>query len=63
LAEGEELRKVVKMFDPLGREVSDPSQASRVITSYYDSEGRLVRRMLGKAVIVTPEGQGIGNGT
>ena len=58
MAEGE-LRKVVAMFDPLGREVSDPSQASRVVTSFYDSEGRLVRRVLGKAVIVTPEGNDV----
>ena len=58
MAEGE-LRKVVEMFDPLGREVSDPSQASRVVTSFYDNEGRLVRRVLGKAVIVTPEGKDV----
>lgn len=50
------------MFDPLGREVSDPSQASRVVTSYYDDEGRLVRKVLGKAVIVTPEGKDIRDG-
>jgi YD repeat-containing protein len=59
LAEGEELRKVVEMYDPLGRAVSDPAQASRVVTSYYDSEGRLVRRVLGKAVIVAPEEEDI----
>lgn len=58
MAEGE-LRKVVEMFDPLGREVSDPSQASRVVTSFYDGEGRLVRRVLGKAVVVTPEGKDV----
>jgi YD repeat-containing protein len=55
LAEEAHLRKVVEMFDPLGREVSDPSRASRVVTSYYDGEGRLVRRTLGKAVIITLE--------
>lgn len=57
MAEGEQLRKVVEMFDPFGREVSDPSQASRAITSYYDREGRLVRRTLGKALILSPEGK------
>ena len=56
MAEGAHLRKVVEMFDPLGREVSDPSQAARVVTSYYDSEDRLVRKVLGKAVIVAPKG-------
>jgi YD repeat-containing protein len=51
-----EVRKVVEMFDPFGRPVTDPNQASRVVTSFYDSEGRLVRNVLGKAVIVLPEG-------
>jgi YD repeat-containing protein len=60
LAEGEQLRKVVEMFDPFGREVFDPAQASRAITSYYDQEGRLVRRTLGKAVILSPDGKDVG---
>ncbi|MDW5563081.1 MAG: hypothetical protein SA339_07630 [Methanomassiliicoccus sp.] len=55
MAEGEELRKVVEMFDPLGRKISDPSHASRVVTSYYDEEGRLVRRTMGKTLITAPE--------
>jgi hypothetical protein len=52
LAEGAELKKVVEMFDPFGKPVSDPCQASRTMTSYYDRDGRLVRRVLGKAVIM-----------
>jgi len=52
LAEGEQLRKVVEMFDPFGREVFDPA--------YYDQEGRLVRRTLGKAVILSPDGKDVG---
>jgi YD repeat-containing protein len=55
LAEGAELKKIVEMFDPLGRPVTDPSHASRIITSYYDGEGRLVRRVLGKAMIRRPD--------
>lgn len=62
LAEGGELRKVVEMFDPLGRKVSRPSQASRVVTSYYGGEGRLARRVLGKAVIVSPEDMDVRDG-
>lgn len=43
------------MYDPFGKEVTDPSLASRTITSYYDREGRLVKRVLGKAVILRPQ--------
>ncbi|MBI0583453.1 MAG: hypothetical protein ISF22_04415 [Methanomassiliicoccus sp.] len=56
MAEGVRLRRTVEMFDTSGRAVSDPAQASRVVTSYYDDEGRLVRRVLGKAVILRPDG-------
>jgi hypothetical protein len=55
LRNGRTVRKVVEMFDPIGRPVSDPTQAFRVVTSYFDCEGRLVRKVLGKAVIVLPE--------
>jgi hypothetical protein len=46
------------MFDPFGRPVTDPAQASRVVTSYFDDDGKLIRKVLGKAVIVLPEGSG-----
>ncbi len=55
LAEGAELKKVVEMFDPFGRPVTDPSRASRTITSYYDGDGKLVKRELGKAMIMRPD--------
>jgi YD repeat-containing protein len=55
LAERAELKKVIEMFDPFGRPVTDPSQASRTITSYYDKEGKLVKRVLGKAMILRPD--------
>jgi hypothetical protein len=55
LAEGAELKKVVEMFDPFGRPVTDPSQASRTITSYYNMDGKLVKRVLGKAMILSPD--------
>jgi hypothetical protein len=55
VAKGAQLKKVVEMYDPFGKEVTDPSLASRTITSYYDREGRLVKRVLGKAVILRPQ--------
>jgi hypothetical protein len=57
VAKGAQLKKVVEMFDPFGMPVSDPSQASRTITSYYDQDGILVKRVLGKSVIIRPEGE------
>lgn len=58
MAEGAELKRIIEMFDPLGRPVTDPAQASRTITSYYDSKGRLVKRVLGKAMIMHLGGTG-----
>jgi hypothetical protein len=55
VAEGAKLKKVVEMFDPQGRPVSDPTQASRYVTSYYDGD-RLVKRVLGKAMIMGAQG-------
>jgi len=55
LAEGAELKKVVEMFDPSGRPVTDPRQAARTITSYYDKDGKLVKRVLGKVLIARLE--------
>lgn len=63
LAEGAELKKVVEMFDPFGRLVTDPSQASRTITSYYNVEGKLVKRVLGKAIIMGPDVENEQDGT
>ena len=54
MAEGAELKKVVELFDSCGRPVTDPSQASRAVTSFYDEGGRLVKKVLGKAVIMGP---------
>ncbi len=43
--------------------VTDPSQASRTITSYYDKDGKLVKRVLGKAMIMRSKDENELDGT
>jgi len=47
------------MFDAYERPVEDPSTASRTITSYYDGRGRLMKRVLGKPIIIRSDDSSI----
>jgi hypothetical protein len=50
LAEGAELKTVVALFDPFGRSVTGPSQASGP-SPHCEMEGMLAKRALGRAMI------------
>lgn len=57
MVERPKVRKIVEMFDSLGRPVDDPAKAARTVTTYTEEDGTVTRKVRGKMIIIGKEEQ------